>query len=84
VQAFLGREELGGVSVVALKSEKEVDAALSEIRRTIGKSGRVSVELLENVVEYAVERAIKLELSVVDAYERGDGVIVVVLERRFF
>ncbi|MCC6046871.1 MAG: hypothetical protein LM571_01600 [Desulfurococcaceae archaeon] len=80
----MGNSIGGGVPVGALKSERDVDTALSEIKRVIGKGERVSVELLESVAEYAVERAIKLELSVVDAYEKGGGVIVIVLERRFF
>jgi|GEM_PF-1602327 len=68
----------------ALRSRRDVDVALSEVKNSIERGGRVSVELLESVLEYAVERAIRLELSVVDAYEKEEGVVVIVLERRFF
>jgi len=67
-----------------LRSKRDVDVALSEVKSSIERDGRVSVELLESMLEYAVEKAIKLELSVVDAYEKGEGVVVIVLERRFF
>jgi len=67
-----------------LRSKRDVDATLSEVKKSIEKGRRVSVELLESVLEYAVERAISLELSVVDAYEKEEGVVVIVLERRFF
>jgi hypothetical protein len=68
----------------ALRSRRDVDVALSEVKNSIERGGKVSVELLESVLEYAVERAIRLELSVVDAYEKEEGVVVIVLERRFF
>jgi len=67
-----------------LRSRRDVDAALSEVKKSVEKGKRVGVELLESVLEYAVERAISLELSVVDAYEKEEGVVVIVLERRFF
>ncbi len=67
-----------------LRSRRDVDVALSEVKNYIERGGRVGVELLESVLEYAVERAIRLELSVVDAYEKEEGVVVIVLERRFF
>jgi len=66
-----------------LRSRRDVDVALSEVKSSIERGGKVSVELLESVLEYAVERAIRLELSVVDAYEKEEGVVVIVLERRF-
>jgi len=66
-----------------LRSRRDVDAALSKVKKSIEKGERVSVELLESVLEYAVERAISLELSVVDAYEKEEGVVVIILERRF-
>lgn len=68
----------------ALRSRRDVNVALDKIRSSIERGERVSVELLESVLEYAIERAIKLELSVVDVYEKGEGVVVIVLERRFF
>ena len=66
-----------------MRSRRDVDVALSEVKSSIERGGKVSVELLESVLEYAVERAIRLELSVVDAYEKEEGVVVIVLERRF-
>jgi len=67
-----------------LRSRRDVDAALSEVKKSVEKGKRVCVELLESVLEYAVKRAISLELSVVDAYEKEEGVVVIILERRFF
>jgi len=60
-----------------------------EVRRVIENMGRnmklgevATLEVSEDVVEYAVDEAIRCGLSVIDAYEK-DSTIVLTIEKRF-
>ncbi|MEM1930509.1 MAG: hypothetical protein QW780_02860 [Sulfolobales archaeon] len=66
-----------------LKSEDEVRKTLENIGRRLGKGESTAIEVSENILEFAVNEAIKQKLSVVNAYEE-EGFIVLVVERRHY
>ncbi len=64
-----------------LRREAEVRRALEEIKRSLKKNETTTIEVSEDVLEFAVSEAVRQKLSVVDAYEKGES-IAIVLERR--
>ncbi len=68
-------------SATVLKRETEVRRALEEVRRSLKRNDVATIEVSEDVLEFAVSEAIRQKLSIIDAYERGES-IAIVLERR--
>ncbi|MEM0285060.1 MAG: hypothetical protein QXT76_00490 [Sulfolobales archaeon] len=66
-----------------LKREDEVRKTLEDIGRRLKKGESVTIEVSESILEFAVSEAIKQKLSVVDAYEKEDFIVLVV-ERRHY
>lgn len=64
-----------------LRKEEDVRKTLEEIRRKLRKGETTTIEVSEEILEFAVDEAIKQKLSVIGAYEENDS-IVVVLEKR--
>lgn len=65
-----------------LKSEDEVRKTLEELRRRLRVGESAVLEVSEDVLEFAVDEAVRQKLSVIDAREE-DGRVIVVIERRY-
>lgn len=64
-----------------LTRERDVRRKLERLSRDLRLGEKAYLEVREEVVEYAVDEAIRQGLSVVDAYEK-DGNIVLIIEKR--
>lgn len=65
----------------ALTKKGDVRRELERLGRDLRLGEKAHLEVREEVVEYAVDEAIRQGLSVIDAYEK-DGSIVLVIEKR--
>ncbi|MEM2006775.1 MAG: hypothetical protein QXG17_00170 [Sulfolobales archaeon] len=66
-----------------LKKEDEVRRTLEDVGRRLKRGELVTIEVSEDILEFAVNEAIKQKLSVIDAYEKEDFVVLVI-ERRHY
>lgn len=67
---------------IVLTRREEVRRIIENMSRDMKLGKVVTLEVSEDIVEYAVDEAVKRGLSIVDAYER-DNTIVLIIEKRF-
>ncbi|MCX8184518.1 MAG: hypothetical protein RMI56_06560 [Sulfolobales archaeon] len=64
-----------------LKSEDEVRKTLEDMRKKLNIGESTTIEVSEEVLEFTIDEAIRQKLSVVDAREEEDCVVVVIEKR---
>lgn len=64
-----------------LRKEDEVRKALEDIGKRLRDGETTTIEVSESVLEFTVDEAIRRKLSVIDAYEKGDFIVVAIEKR---
>lgn len=64
-----------------LRKEDEVRKALEDIGKRLKDGETATIEVSESVLEFTVDEAIRRKLSVVDAYEKDDFIVVTIEKR---
>lgn len=64
-----------------LRREDEVRKTLEDAGRKLRRGETTAIEVSEDVLELAVSEAIKQRLSVIDAYEKDDFIVLIIEKR---